>query len=276
MSCALRQVERGDDPAALEPLVHAELLADVLALEDEELRVELLLQLALPLEGEVRGADDQDALGEPAQLEFADEQARHDGLARAGVVGQQEAHARELEQVVVDRFELMRQRIDARDREPEVGIELVGDAERVGLEAKPQQASVAVERVLRVENREAIEIGRCQRDLAEPLGLRPHQADHPARRAVGLHGLDPHRLVEERAGEDLARADGRQASHRAGPPIRRNPSQLIFLPTSTLPSGDDTEMVRIYFLSNLLNAGKISLSVFPSICWICSISQLFI
>ncbi len=146
---ALRQVERRDDPVALQPLVHAELVADVLALEDQELLVELLLQLALPLEGEVGRADDQDALGEAAQLELADEQARHDRLARAGVVGQQEAHARELEQVVVDRFELVRQRIDARDREAEVGIELVGDAERVGLEAEPEQASVAVERVLR-------------------------------------------------------------------------------------------------------------------------------
>ena len=109
----------------------------------------------------------------------------------------QEAHARELEQVVVDRLELVRQRVHPGDREPEVGIELVGDAERVGLETKPQQAPVAIERVLRVENREALEIGRCQRDLAEPLGLHPHQTDHPARRAVGLHGLDPHGLVEE-------------------------------------------------------------------------------
>ena len=149
MSCALGEVERGDDPVPLQPLVDAELVADVLALEDEELLVELLLQLALPLEGEVGRADDQDALGEAAQLELADEQARHDGLAGAGIVGQQEADARELEQVVVDRFELMRQRIDARDREAEVGIELVGDAERVGLEAEPQQAAVAVEGVLR-------------------------------------------------------------------------------------------------------------------------------
>jgi hypothetical protein len=54
------------------------------------------------------------------------------------------------------------------------GIRLVGDAERIGLETKPQQASVAVERVLRVEDGEALEIGRCQRDLAEPLGLHTH------------------------------------------------------------------------------------------------------
>ena len=58
--------------------------------EDHELLVELLLQFALPLKGKVCRADDQDALGQSAQLQFADEQARHDGLAGAGVVSEQE------------------------------------------------------------------------------------------------------------------------------------------------------------------------------------------
>lgn len=65
------------------------------------------------MEGEVGWADDQDTFSEAAQLEFADKQARHDGLARPGVVGQEEPHARELEQVVIDRLELVRKRIDA-------------------------------------------------------------------------------------------------------------------------------------------------------------------
>ena len=106
---ALGQVERGDDLLLLQPLVDPELVADVLALHHQELLVELLLQLALPLEGEVGRADDEDALGQPAQLQLADEQAGHDRLAGAGVVGEEEADAGELEEVVVDRLELVRQ-----------------------------------------------------------------------------------------------------------------------------------------------------------------------
>ncbi len=60
---AFCQVERRDDAGALEPLIHPELLAQILPLHDQECGVELLFHLALPLEGEVRRADDQDALG---------------------------------------------------------------------------------------------------------------------------------------------------------------------------------------------------------------------
>ena len=48
------------------------------------------------------------------------------------------------EEVVVDRLQLVGQRIDAGDGQAEVGVELVGDPERVGLKAEPQQLSVAV------------------------------------------------------------------------------------------------------------------------------------
>ena len=213
----LRQIERRDHPIAFQPLVHAELVADVLALHHQELRVELLFQFALPLEGEVGRADDQDALGETPKLQLANEKARHDRLAGTGVVGQQEPHARELEQVVVDRLELMRQRIDARDREAEIRIELVGDAEGVCLKAEAEQSAVAVERMLRIEHREAQQVVGAHRDLAESLGIRAHEAHNPTCRAVGLHGLNPHRLVEERAGEDLAHDQWRPLIRHAVP-----------------------------------------------------------
>ena len=69
----------------------------------------------------------------------------HDRLAGAGVVGEQEADARQLEEVVVDRLELVRQRVDAGDGEREVGVVLVGQAEAVRLDAEAEALRVAVE-----------------------------------------------------------------------------------------------------------------------------------
>ena len=79
-------------------------------------------------------------------------------LPGAGVVRQQEPHARKLEQIVVYRLELMRQRVDARDRETEIRVKLVGDAEGIGLKSQPKQSPVAIEGMLRVENSETFEI----------------------------------------------------------------------------------------------------------------------
>src|SRR3982074_1821380 len=53
--------------------------------------------------------------------------------------------------------------------------------------------------------------------LAESLAIRAHQAHNPPCRAVGLHGFNPHRLVEERAGEDLAHDQWRPLIRHAVP-----------------------------------------------------------
>ena len=122
-----------------QPLVDAELVANVAAFQHQELLIELLLQLSLPLEGQIRGAHDEDPLGQTPELELADEQAGHDGLAGPGVVCKQEPHAGELHEVFVDRLQLMWQRVHSRDGEAEVGVELVGDAEGVRLKAEPKE-----------------------------------------------------------------------------------------------------------------------------------------
>jgi len=101
------------------------------------------LQLALPLEGEIGRADNQHAVSQAAQLQFAQQQTRHDGLAGAGIVGEQEADAGGLQQIVVNRFQLVKQGIDPRDRQAEVGVEFVGDAQRVGLQPEPDQVAIA-------------------------------------------------------------------------------------------------------------------------------------
>ena len=62
----LGQIERSDNLLLFQPLVHAELVADIAALHHEEFLVELFFKFPLPLKREIRRADDQDSLGEPA------------------------------------------------------------------------------------------------------------------------------------------------------------------------------------------------------------------
>jgi hypothetical protein len=59
---ALGEVERSENLPLFQPLVDSELLPDIGPLHHQELFVELLLQLALPLEGQIRGADDKNPL----------------------------------------------------------------------------------------------------------------------------------------------------------------------------------------------------------------------
>ena len=146
------------------------MIADVAALHHQKLLVELFLEFALPLERQVCRADDEYPLDEAPELEFADQEAGHDGLARTRIVGEQETHAGQLEEVLVHRFELVRQRIYARDGKPEIGIELVGDAERIGLEADSQKPSVAVVGKSRVGDGQVGNVSGRERDLTELLG----------------------------------------------------------------------------------------------------------
>jgi hypothetical protein len=141
----LGEIQRGYDAVSLQPLVDAELLADVMPLHDEKRRVELLLKLALPLKRQVRRAHDEDPFGQPAQLQLADQQPRHDRFAGAGIVGQQEANPRQLEQVIVDGLQLVRQRIDAGNGQSEVGVKLPGYTQGVRLQTETNRAAVAVE-----------------------------------------------------------------------------------------------------------------------------------
>jgi hypothetical protein len=52
----------------------------------------------------------------------------------------------------------MRQRIDARDRQPEIGIELISDAKRISLQTQPQETAVAVVCEARLGDRQAVKI----------------------------------------------------------------------------------------------------------------------
>ena len=161
--------------------------AQHVAADDLELLAELVLQFALPLEGEVGRRDDQGALDQAANLQFLDQQAGHDGLAGAGIVGQQEADARQLHEVVVNGFELVRQRIDAGDREREVRIVLVGQTETQCLDAQAKPFRIAVERLFSGETSScascsALRTGSWTCPVVRPLAMTLTDAPSARRR----------------------------------------------------------------------------------------------
>lgn len=90
---------------------------------------------------------------------------------------------------------------------------------RSGPETK--KASVTIEGVPRVEDREALELVDGKRHGAEGLGQGPDQLDQPARRAVGLYGLYSHGVAEEWARENLRFQRPASANHDRGMNYRR-------------------------------------------------------
>ena len=139
----LGQIQRSDYLTAFLPFVGAELVADVAAAKYKEAFVKLIVEFPLPLESEVGRADYGNALRQAAQFQLANEQAGHNSFAGAGVIGQQKPHAGQLQQVMIDRFQLMGQRVNPRHRQREIRVKLVGDAQRIGLQAQPQQPALA-------------------------------------------------------------------------------------------------------------------------------------
>ena len=127
--------DRCDDLILFLPWVLAVVGAQHVAANHLEWLAEFFLQLALPLKAEVRRRDDQRPLHEASDLQLLEEQARHDRLPRAGVVGEEEANARQAHEVVVNRLELVRQRVDAGDREGKVWVVFVSEPEARGFDA---------------------------------------------------------------------------------------------------------------------------------------------
>src|SRR5207249_3088908 len=112
--------------------------------------------------------------------------------------------ASQLEEIIVNSLKLVGKRVNAGNGQAEVRIEFVSNAESVSLETQAQERSVPIERLggLKDVERGHLLPGDC--DPAESLGLQADKAEHPSVVAIGLHGLDSHRLVEKRAGDDLA------------------------------------------------------------------------
>ena len=195
--------DRRHDLVVLGPGVRAVARAEDVAAYDMERLAELVLHLSLPLERQVRGRHDERALHEAARLQLLEEQAGHDRLARTGIVGEQEPDARNLQEIFVDGLKLVRQRVDPRDREREVWVVFVGEAEPVSLDAEAEPQGIAVEGGVFRAHDELRHLLRVEHGLVHLV--RSHAAtDELQGAAHGDRGDDLDGLRKERSGDDCA------------------------------------------------------------------------
>ena len=181
--------------------------------QDVEGQVEPAVELVLPLLRETAGTHDETPLQVSAGDQLLDEQPRHDGLARARVIGEQEAEGLPGQHGFVDRGDLMRQRLDDRRVHGEHGVEEMGKADPLRLGDQAEQGAVAVEApwppdlddlepglVVTVQQLVGDLAGRRLVGQLERFGAEPLYADHrdeavgqnAAHRGVGLEIFQLH------------------------------------------------------------------------------------
>ena len=138
---------------------------DPLPGQQVEGEAELRFELVLPLLHQAAGGDDEATLQIAPEHQLPDEQAGHDGLARAGVVGEQEAERLARQHLAVDGGDLVRQRLDVRGVDREVRVEQMREPDALGLRGQPEPPAVGPERPLRPRPRPG---------FADACPLEPH------------------------------------------------------------------------------------------------------
>jgi len=115
------------------------------AREDLEVEPKAAAELVLPLLDEFSRRDHQTALDVAADLHLLDQEPGHDRLAGAGVVREQETQRLPREHVLVNRVDLVRERLQVRRLEREERIEEPCELDPPGLGRKPEKLAVRVE-----------------------------------------------------------------------------------------------------------------------------------
>ena len=142
---ARQLVQPGNDEVRLQEPVAGAGGVQLVVGQDLEGELEPAIQLVLPLFGEAAGADDEAAFQIAAGDQFLDQQPRHDGLAGAGVVGQEEAQRLPRQHRLVDGGDLMRQWVDDRGVDCQHGVEQMCEADTLRFGDQPKERPVAVE-----------------------------------------------------------------------------------------------------------------------------------
>ena len=167
---------------------------------------ELLGHLVLPLLDEAAGRDDQAAFEVAADQQFLDQQAGHDGLAGAGIVGEQEAQRLARQHFAVDGGDLVRQRFDLGGADGEIGIEQMRQA---GC-GKPRTQAARGRRRRRSRRSGQLPRTRSRSPRHDRRGVR-RRGRSPERRGSGRPGRSARPARLRRSPPGRGRAGGRLA-----------------------------------------------------------------
>ena len=110
-----------------------------------ERQLKAAVEFVLPLLGEAAGTDHQAALEIAAGDQFLDQQPGHNGLAGAGVVGEQKAQRLARQHGFVDGGNLVQQRLDQRGVHREQRVEQMRKTDAPGLGHQTEERAIAVE-----------------------------------------------------------------------------------------------------------------------------------
>jgi len=187
--------------------------------DDLEAQVELLAHLVLPLLDEHPRADDEAALHVAADHQLLDEQAGHDRLAGAGVVGEQKVQGLAWQHLLVHRRDLMRQRHDVGGADREQRVEEVGELDAARLAYQTEEGPVGRERPclaggLDGERRLVVPIEDLLADVAAVVA--PSQGEGLGAVPLRLHDRD--RLTRDHPGDARAGRQLFKSRHAARPP----------------------------------------------------------
>ena len=209
-------VQPGNDQIALqEPVAGASGLKLVIG-KNFEGQMETAVKLVLPLLGKAARTDDKTSLQIASGDQFFDQKTRHDGLARSRIICKKKSQRLPWQHGLVNRCDLVRQRVNQRGVDGQNRIEKVRQADAVRFGNQAEQSAISVKTpgpalfhkikalfVISIEQLVRHLAGRCFVGKLKRLCAKPLHTDdrdqrvrkEPADRSVWLKVFESNHLV---------------------------------------------------------------------------------
>jgi hypothetical protein len=138
-------VEAGNNEVGFQEPIAGPRCFQLIVGQDIERQVESAIEFVLPLFSEASRADHEATLEVATGDQLLDQQAGHDGFARARIVSEQEAQRLTRQHAFVDRRDLVRQRLDDRGVYGEDRVEQMSEVNSLRLGHEAEKGAVSVE-----------------------------------------------------------------------------------------------------------------------------------